>query len=128
MKKKILIVDDEEMVCALVKSILERTGDFQVSTAYRGKEGLELAFSFCPDLILLDIVMPGMGGNEVAQRLLSDSRTRDIPIIFLSALAQTEEVSASQGKIGGRSFIAKPVTSQELIDRIREIMFKDRAC
>jgi len=124
MKKKILIVDDEEMVCHLVKQILERTGDFQVITAFRGQQGLEMAFSHNPDLILLDIMMPGMGGNDVAQHLLSDPRTADIPIIFLSALAQKEEVSASQGSIGGRSFIAKPVTAQELITRVREISGK----
>lgn len=122
MAKKILIIDDEEPVCLLVKSILQRQGVFEVFYATRGMQGIELAAKKKPDAIILDIVMPGMSGSEVAQKLLETNSTKEIPIIFLSALADKGEVSARDGHIGGRTFIAKPVTPEELLSRIREVL------
>ena len=122
MSKKILIVDDEEFVCQLVKKVLERQGDLEVLVAIRGKQGIAIAKEKRPDLILLDIVMPGMSGAEVAEALLEDPLTKSIPVLFLSALVQKEEVASGEGRIGGRSFISKPVTPDELITRIREAL------
>ena len=122
MVKKVLIIDDEENLCQLVKLNLEETGKFEVLTSTTGKYGLELAKSRLPDLILLDIIIPDIDGAEVAERLLSDPITGCIPIIFLTALIDEKRVKDSNGLIGGRRFIAKPVALEELIRSIEEAL------
>lgn len=116
----ILAVDDEESFTFFVKLNLQNDPryDFNVTTANSGEEGLRLARKIRPDLILLDIMMPDMSGTEVAEKLLEDPRTKNIPIIFLTAVVQKDEVTEEGGIMGGREFIAKPVEKDELIDRI----------
>jgi len=116
----ILAVDDEESFTFFVKLNLQtQTNDrFTVTTAASGEEGLALAKKLQPDLILLDIMMPDMSGPEVAEELLLDSRTKDIPIVFVTALVRKDEVKKEAGLMGGREFIAKPVSREELIRRI----------
>jgi CheY-like chemotaxis protein len=125
MAKKILIIDDEDDFCYFVKLNLEQTGKFEVLVATNGPSGINLARTQQPDLILLDLLMPGMHGSEVAEALLNDSTTRHIPVVFLTALAQKREVEKSKGTIGGRQFIAKPVTPEELIFKIESILGKE---
>ena len=120
MPKNVLVIDDEQEVCALVKSILEREGEFKVSIATRGSDGLYQAKRYKPDLVILDLMMPDLDGTEVAQNLLQDSTTKHIPIIFLTALAQKEEVES--GMIRERNLIAKPVSPQELIHRVKQVL------
>lgn len=122
MKKRILIVDDERDFCRMVKFNLERTKQYEVLFATAGKSGIEIARSKKPDLILLDIRMPGKSGGEIAEELLDDPLTSTIPIIFLTALVKKDEVAKQSGYISGRPFIAKPVTAQDLIKRIEEEM------
>ncbi len=121
-RTKILMIDDEEDLAFFVRVNLEKTGKFTVLTATRGLEGIKLAKSEKPDLILLDLVMPEMDGGQVAAQLLANTSTKNIPIIFLTALAEKEQVEAYEGKIGGRDYIAKPVTSEELIVRIESVL------
>lgn len=71
-------------------------------------------------MILLDIMMPDMIGSDVAEELLNDEELKDIKIIFLTALVSKQETEAADGKIAGRSFLAKPVKIDELIDKIQE--------
>jgi CheY-like chemotaxis protein len=123
-KRKLLIIDDEEDFCYFVKLNLERTGKFQVSVASQARAGISLAKANQPDLILLDILMPDMDGSQVAEDLLLEPTTKNIPIVFLTALAQKKEVESAEGVIGGRTFIAKPVTPQELIARIETVLGK----
>ena len=123
-KAKILIIDDEDDFCHFVKLNLERAGKFQVSVATGALAGINLAKSQQPDLILLDVLMPDMDGSQVAEDLLADETTKRIPIIFLTALAQRKEVESGNGIIGGRTFIAKPVTQDELIKRIEAAIGK----
>jgi len=120
MKKKILIVDDEENFTKLVKLNLEKTGEYEVKVENKGPQGLVTAKEFKPDLILLDILMMDMDGGEVAYQLKNDEETKNIPIVFLTAVAMKEEVEKSSGVIGGHPFIAKPVTAEELIDCIEK--------
>jgi len=115
---RILIIDDEESFTFFVKLNLETDPRFAVVIANRGEEGLKLAKSMKPDLILLDIMMPGMFGTEVAQSLLADDHTKDIPVIFLSAAIRKEQAEKDGGMIGGRDLIVKPVTKEELTSRI----------
>jgi DNA-binding response OmpR family regulator len=116
----ILTVDDEESFTFFIKLNLQKDKryDFKVTTANSGKEGLRLAETTRPDLILLDIMMPDMSGTEVAEELLMDARTKNIPIIFMTAVVRKDEVENEAGLMGGREFIAKPVGKEELIDRI----------
>lgn len=119
-KKKILIIDDEEDFTKIVKLNLEETGKYEVRTENRGSNGFPAAKEFKPDLILLDILMPDMGGGEVAYRLKEDKSVKNIPIVFLTAVVTKEETTSHGGIIGGHPFIAKPVNAEKLIDCIEE--------
>jgi len=119
-KKKILLIDDEDDFCFFVKLNLERTGKYKIFTATDGMEGIRLAKQIKPDLIFLDIVMPKMGGGQVAEILLDDEPTSKIPIVFVTGVIKEDELSGRGGKIGGRDFIAKPVKPETLIKRIEQ--------
>jgi len=121
-KTRILIVDDEETICSIVKLNLERTGDYEVLSATRGEDGIRLAREEKPDLVLLDIYMPEMSGPEVVERLVADPVTRDIPIVFLTGVVTAQDIEANKGLIGGRQFIAKPITSSGLESAIRSVL------
>jgi DNA-binding response OmpR family regulator len=117
-KMRILLIDDEEDFGFFVKLNLEKTGRFEVTTTTSGSKGLILASKERPDLILLDIIMPELSGGDVAEQLLESPETADIPVLFITAIASRTEVQSQQGTIGGRSFIAKPVTPDELMAKI----------
>ena len=117
-KKTILIVDDEEDFCHFVKLNLEQTGDFEVLTANNGADGISIAKRYQPDVILLDIIMPTMTGTQVAETLRSDKATKDIAIIFVTAIVKRGEVGARDYQFGGNYFVFKPVKLDELINEI----------
>ena len=119
--KKILIIDDEEHFCRALKKGLEMKSTFQVLTTTQGKEGIRLAKTQKPDLILFDIAMPDMAGTEVAEELSDDPATASIPIIFVTAIIKQNEVRRSDGVAGGRTFIAKPIILDEVIKKINAI-------
>ena len=116
--KEILIIDDEANFCRVIKKYLELDGSYRVSTAMNGIDGIALAKTQKPDLILLDIIMPGLAGTEVAEQLLDDPDTTDIPIIFVTSIIKKGEVSKKGGISGGRTFLAKPVNIDELKEKI----------
>jgi DNA-binding response OmpR family regulator len=118
--KKILVVDDEPNILTMVKYRL-MANNYEVFTAETAKEGLELAQSVKPDAIILDIVLPDMDGSEVAQALLDDKATKDIPVIFLTALISHKEILMKTHNIAGHYFLAKPFKSEELLDRLAQI-------
>ncbi|HDZ25070.1 hypothetical protein LCGC14_1082080 [marine sediment metagenome] len=119
-KKKILIIDDEEDFCQMMEFNLEDSGKYEVRMETKGKKALAAAKEFKPALIFLDIVMPDIPGDEVAQQLRSDEMTKDIPVVFLTALVRGNEVASQDGIIGGNPFIAKPVSIEKLIDCIEK--------
>jgi CheY-like chemotaxis protein len=121
-KKKILLIDDEEDFCFFVKLNLEKTGNFEVMTTTSGSKGIIMASKEQPDLILLDIIMPEISGGQVAEQLLESPRTRDIPVLFITAIASRREVQSQEGIIGGRQFIAKPVTPEEITLKINRVL------
>ncbi|MCX7927150.1 MAG: response regulator [Candidatus Omnitrophica bacterium] len=123
-RKKILIVDDEESFCRLVKLNLEQTGEFEVRTETKGIRALPAAREFKPDFILLDIVMPDMDGGEIAHQLSEDAELKNIPVGFLTALIRDYEVTPQGDTIAGRPFIAKPVTVAQLINFIKNNMIQ----
>ncbi|OIP91222.1 MAG: hypothetical protein AUK24_03310 [Syntrophaceae bacterium CG2_30_49_12] len=120
-KKKILLIDDEEDFCFFVKLNLEKTGKFEVMTTTSGSRGIVMASKEHPDLILLDIIMPEMSGGQVAEQLLDSPKTKNIPILFITAIASRKVVQSQEGIIGGRNFIAKPVTPEELMAKINGV-------
>lgn len=119
-KKKILIIDDEEGFAKLIKMNLEATGEYEVRTENRGELGLAAAKEFKPDLIFLDVMMPGIDGPDVRYQLKSEKDTKDIPVVFLTAVVSKEDTEENNGIIGGNLFIAKPVDIKSLIEIIKK--------
>ncbi len=115
-KPKVLIVDDSPTILAVLSSLLGR--DVKVLEAPGGEEGLRMAREQQPDLILLDVVMPGMDGYEVCRHLKADSRTRDIPVIFLSAMTQESDEAAGLAA-GAIDYVTKPVSPAIVRARVR---------
>jgi CheY-like chemotaxis protein len=114
MKKRILVVDDEPALTRMVKLNLEQTGRYEVRTENAGRRAIETAREFRPDLILLDVMMPGMLGSEIAAQLQQDPELRAINFVFLTAFVTKDEELRSSGQIGGHTFIAKPISADEL--------------
>jgi len=121
-RKKVLLIDDEEDFCFFVKLNLEKTGKYDVLTTTSGETGLIMASKELPDLVLLDIIMPDINGGQVAGLLLDDPKTKDIPVLFITAMASRKETQSQEGIIGGRMFIAKPVTTEELANKIDSVL------
>ena len=93
---------------------LLKTRDHEVVTAANGEEALELVNSERPEALFLDIMMPGVDGATVAQRLRETPETADIPIIFLTGLVDADEMRKRGPKIGGQYFLAKPFDAERL--------------
>ncbi|MDD2865732.1 MAG: response regulator [Candidatus Omnitrophota bacterium] len=116
-RQKLLIVDDEPDVLKLLGERLTKAG-YDVIKASSGKEAIAMAQNKMPDLIILDIAMPGMDGSEVASILRTDAKTKDIPILFLTCLFTKQEEKACGHLLGQNFFIAKPYDVNELLDEI----------
>lgn len=122
-KKRILLIDDEEDYCFFMSRNLEATGEFSVMIANEGKEGINIARREHPDLILLDIILPGISGTDVAGVLLNDPQTKRIPIIFLTAVVTQKELGVKAIKeIGGNNFIAKTAQTHEVAQAIKQLL------
>jgi len=115
-KADILIVDDVPANLYLLSEMLTRQG-FKIRSAINGHMALMATRAAPPDLILLDINMPGMSGFEVCQHLIADEDTRDIPIIFISALDETAD-KVKAFTVGGRDYVTKPFQLQEVLARV----------
>ena len=114
-KKKILVVDDEASMTRMLKRNLESTGKFEVRTENSGSVAVAAARDFHPDFILLDVMMPGVDGGEVAARLKEDKALENIPVVFLTAIVEQEETTPTGGNIGGCEYLAKPVKLEDLV-------------
>ena len=122
---KVLVVDDEVDFCYFVKKNLMHDGMFDVVTATNGKDGIELAESELPDIILLDLVMPDMPGEDVAAALKDNPSTANIPILYITALATKDDVvDREENKIGNNYILPKPVRTKKLIKTIIKILSK----
>ncbi len=119
-KKKILVVDDERDLVDLISMNLQRHG-YEVITAHDGKIGLELARKQVPDLILLDLMMPGLTGQEVATRLKGDSQTAAIPILMLTARGEETDIIVGLS-LGADDYVTKPFSMKVLMARIAAVL------
>ena len=120
-EKKILFVDDEPMVVKLMKTRL-KSHNYNVETASSGEEALEKAGAFGPDLILLDIIMPGMDGYQTCSKLKENDNTKDIPVIMFTA-SQEKEFEQMAYKVGAINIINKPFVA-DLLESINEVYDK----
>jgi len=109
-KLKILAIDDNpDNLISLNALIKEAFPEAVIFTAISGEKGLKLAVDEDPDVILLDVVMPGMDGFEVCRNLKADQRLSDIPVVFVTALKGDQESRIKALECGGEAFLAKPV-------------------
>jgi CheY-like chemotaxis protein len=122
---KVLVIDDEVDFCYFIKKNLSQSGMFDVITATNGKEGIELAENEQPDIILLDLFMPDMPGEDVADALKENTVTADIPILYVTALATNADVvDSEENKIGNNYILPKPIRTKILIEAIMKILSK----
>ena len=126
-KKRILVVDDETSITRLLKLNLEQTGDYEVATENASRAALAAAERFQPNLILLDVMMPGLDGGNLASALQANSRLKGVPIVFLTAAVTREEVRERRGLVGGLPFLAKPVNLQEVLACLQHHLGSARA-
>src|SRR3954469_26030584 len=124
-KGTILIIDDEKDLIELVRYNLDKEG-YDVISAGDGQTGLEIAQRHKLDLIVLDLMMPGMDGLEVCRRLRADARTGRIPLIMLTAKA-TEADRIVGLELGSDDYITKPFSPRELIARVKAILRRTAA-
>jgi DNA-binding response OmpR family regulator len=116
----ILVVDDDEIVARSVELSLRRDG-FLVSVANSGVDGLKLARREAPDMIILDILMPGMGGYEVCRELRKDPLLGNVPVLFLTARGKDED-KMEGFRAGGDDYLTKPFNIDELVLRVKAIL------
>lgn len=122
MKLKILVVDNEVSITRMIKLNLEHTGQYEVMTQNRGSLAIETAREFMPDLVFLDVMMPDMGGDEIATLMQEDNDLKQIKIVFLTAIVTRDETANGNNEIGGFHFLAKPVRTRDLIRMIATAM------
>ena len=120
MTPRVLVIDDEAPIRLLCRVNLEAE-KMEVVEAADGPSGLEQARSANPDVILLDVMMPGLDGWQVAESLLEDDQTREIPIIFLTARAEFRD-RAHGLDIGGVDYVTKPFNPLELAPLVRDVL------
>jgi len=119
-KRRILIIDDEISFTRMVKLNLEKTGTFEVRTENVAHCAVPVAREFKPDLILLDVLMPGMDGGDIAAHVKRDRHLRDVPVVFLTATVSRREAGPGGMTSGGDLFLAKPISVEDLVKCINE--------
>lgn len=117
---KILIADDEREIRDLVRFILEFEG-YQVMAACTGEEAIGLALQEKPDLILMDVRMPRMTGYEACRLIRAEPALRDVPVMFLSARGQDEEIRAGL-EAGANEYLLKPISPDLLAARVKDLI------
>lgn len=118
--QRILYVDDEADILAIVEFALQDVSHFEVQLCQSGKQALEQAATFRPDLILLDVMMPDMDGPATLRALKQDPGLQDIPVIFMTAKVQTDEVEQYQ-QLGVIGVVTKPFDPMTLADDVQAI-------
>jgi two-component system alkaline phosphatase synthesis response regulator PhoP len=118
--KKILIIEDDEHIIELLRFNVENNG-YSVLTATDGHDGLEKAINELPDLILLDLMLPGIDGIDICNKLKNKERTKNIPIMMLTAKGhETDKILGLE--LGADDYITKPFSVRELMTRIKVVM------
>jgi DNA-binding response OmpR family regulator len=121
MPKHILLIDDDRDVCKIKKAQLELGGSFKVTIANDPGKGLKLAKTKAPDLILLDVMMPGKDGFEVLAELKSDIRTTSIPVIMHTGVDE-DEAKLHAAELYGEAYVAKTADSSSLVSAVNAVL------
>lgn len=122
MVKKVLIIEDDPAISRLVDFSLKREG-YETATANNGLDGIRKAKYEVPDLVILDVMLPGMDGFEICHRLRTESDTEKLPILMFSAKAQ--EIDKTTGmKVGADDYLPKPAAPEEIIKRVEKLLAK----
>ncbi len=124
--KRILCIEDEAEMIDLIRLILGRKG-YEVSGAAGGQEGLEKVRTEMPDLVLLDLMMPDMGGWEVYQQMKANEKMKDIPVIIVTAKAQSIDKVLGLYIAKVDDYIAKPFSPSELLTSVENVFKKSKA-
>lgn len=119
MGRRVLVVDDDELTLDVLDTVLDLE-EFDVLTAADGERALTVVRDEHPDVVLLDVMMPGMDGLDVCRRIKGDPKTADIPVVLLTALDQDEDRRAGE-EAGCDAYLTKPFSPLELIDRLSEV-------
>jgi DNA-binding response OmpR family regulator len=122
MPKEILIVDDEPNVVVPIQFLMEQQG-YRVMIAERGEDALDLIYHYKPDLVILDIMLPGMDGYEVCEIVRLNPDYRNIKIIFLTAKGREVEIAKGLA-LGADAYITKPYSNAELVAKVKELLEK----
>ena len=123
MKRKVLLVDDEVAFTRMTKMNLDRSGDYETHIVNDSTQAVAAVKKIKPDIIFLDVMMPGLDGGEVASLLREDPELSRIPIVFLTAIVSKEEIAQDGGsQIGGNEFLAKPIKIHEMIETIERML------
>jgi CheY-like chemotaxis protein len=121
MTARILYVDDEDDIREIAQMALELDPDFEVRPCSSGSEALRTAAAWQPDLILLDVMMPGMDGPETLRRLAEQPQTAAIPVVFITARTQTHQIEHYKA-MGARAVIAKPFDPMGLAREVKDLL------
>ena len=114
-QKRILIIDDEPAMTRMIRLTLEMTKRYQVREENQAAHALATAHEFKPDLILLDVIMPGVDGGELARRIKTDAKLKQVPLIFLTGTVTKKE--AAEGAVtAGHPLLSKPVSLKALVE------------
>ena len=122
MAKEILIVDDEPNIVVPIQFLMEQEG-YRVMIAERGEDALDLIYQYKPDLVLLDIMLPGIDGYEVCEIVRLNPNFRKVKIIFLTAKDREEEIAKGLA-LGADDYITKPFSNTELVAKVKELLEK----
>lgn len=121
MAKKILLIEDEEIMIDLLQRKLTQEG-YEISVTRDGEEGLKTMREVSPDLILLDIIMPKMGGFEVMEEMQKDKELKKIPVIIISNSGQPVEIDRAQ-KLGAKDWLIKiEFDPQEVVEKVKKLI------
>ena len=120
MPNEILIVDDEMSIVLPIQFLMLQQG-YNVMVAERGEDALDLIYKYKPDLVLLDIMLPGIDGYEVCEILRLNPEYRDIKIIFLTAKGREVEIAKGLA-LGADAYITKPYSNSELVAKVKELL------
>jgi CheY-like chemotaxis protein len=121
-KRRVLVVDDDINLSRLAAIILESSGKYEVMIVHESVRAISAAVQFRPDLMLLDIDMPGLSGGDLAREAATEPRLCDIPVLFLTGLVHADETRNGPVESGGHQFLSKPVDAAQLLACLSKLL------
>ncbi len=122
MKKRIMVVDDEPAISQVIKSLLEKIGDFEVREENNPLAALRSIAIYKPELVLMDIMMDKKSGPDIVQEMKDSPLLCSTPVVFLTGVVDQQDVENNSGVIGGHPFLSKPIEVQQLIQTVRQLL------